>query len=68
VSRDLGLSADRTNPNGGAIALGHPVGAAGVIILVKALHELKRTGGRRALCTMRIAGGQGIGLAIEAIS
>jgi acetyl-CoA C-acetyltransferase len=68
VSRDLGLSADRTNPNGGAIALGHPVGATGVIIPVKALHELKRTGGRRALCTMCIGGGQGIALAIEAIS
>ncbi|TXI19720.1 MAG: acetyl-CoA C-acyltransferase, partial [Ottowia sp.] len=51
VSKDLGLPADRTNPNGGAIALGHPVGATGVIILVKALYELKRTGGQRALCT-----------------
>jgi acetyl-CoA C-acetyltransferase len=67
VSKDLGLPAERTNPNGGAIALGHPVGATGVIILVKALYELKRTGGKRALCTMCIGGGQGIALAIEAL-
>jgi acetyl-CoA C-acetyltransferase len=67
VSKDLGLPADRTNPNGGAIALGHPVGATGVIILVKALYELKRTGGKRALCTMCIGGGQGIALSIEAL-
>jgi acetyl-CoA C-acetyltransferase len=67
VSKDLGLPSERTNPNGGAIALGHPVGASGVIILVKALYELQRTGGRRALCTMCIGGGQGIALAIEAI-
>jgi acetyl-CoA C-acetyltransferase len=67
VSRDLGFDPARTNPNGGAIALGHPVGATGAIILVKALYELQRTGGRRALCTMCIGGGQGIALAIEAL-
>jgi acetyl-CoA C-acetyltransferase len=67
VSRELGLSDARTNPNGGAIALGHPVGATGAIILVKAMYELQRTGGRRALCTMCIGGGQGIALAIEAM-
>ena len=66
VIKDLGLPEDRTNPNGGAIALGHPVGATGAIILVKALYELQRIGGRRALCTMCIGGGQGIALAIEA--
>ena len=65
VSRELGFDGERTNPNGGAIALGHPVGATGAIVLVKALHELERTGGRRALCTMCIGGGQGIALAIE---
>ena len=55
------------NPNGGAIALGHPVGATGAILTVKALYELTRTGGRRAIVTMCIGGGQGIALAIERI-
>ena len=55
------------NPNGGAIALGHPVGATGAIITIKALYELARTGGKRALITMCIGGGQGIALAIEAL-
>ncbi len=67
VAKELGLSDSRTNPNGGAIALGHPVGATGAIILVKAMYELQRTGGKRALCTMCIGGGQGIALAIEAV-
>ncbi|MCE6960903.1 acetyl-CoA C-acyltransferase family protein [Cereibacter sphaeroides] len=67
VSRNLGLDPVRVNPNGGAIALGHPVGASGAIITVKALHELHRTGGRRALVTMCIGGGQGIALALERI-
>ena len=53
--------------SGGAIALGHPVGATGAILTVKALHELERTGGRYALVTMCIGGGQGIALAIERI-
>ena len=65
VTQELGLDPARVNPNGGAIALGHPVGATGAIITVKALHELERTGGRRALITMCIGGGQGIALAIE---
>lgn len=65
VSRELGLDPAKVNPNGGAIALGHPVGATGAIITVKALYELERTGGRRALITMCIGGGQGIALAIE---
>ncbi|ROU01220.1 acetyl-CoA C-acyltransferase family protein [Histidinibacterium lentulum] len=65
VSRALGLDPARVNPNGGAIALGHPVGATGAILTVKALHELARTGGRRALVTMCIGGGQGIALALE---
>ncbi|SIO12690.1 acetyl-CoA C-acyltransferase family protein [Vannielia litorea] len=67
VNRGLGLDGTRVNPNGGAIALGHPVGATGAIITVKALYELERTGGKRALITMCIGGGQGIALAIEAI-
>ena len=65
VSQALGLDPARVNPNGGAIALGHPVGATGAILTVKALHELERSGGRRALVTMCIGGGQGIALAIE---
>ena len=65
VSKELGLDPAKVNPNGGAIALGHPVGATGAIITVKALHELERTGGRLALITMCIGGGQGIALAIE---
>jgi acetyl-CoA C-acetyltransferase len=65
VNRALGLDPARVNPNGGAIALGHPVGATGAILCVKALHELERTGGRRALVTMCIGGGQGIALAFE---
>jgi acetyl-CoA C-acetyltransferase len=65
VSRELGFSADRVNPNGGAIALGHPVGATGAIITIKAMYELHRTGGRYGLVTMCIGGGQGIALAIE---
>lgn len=65
VSRELGLDPQRVNPNGGAIALGHPVGATGAILVVKALYELSRSGGRRALVTMCIGGGQGIALALE---
>jgi acetyl-CoA C-acetyltransferase len=60
VSKELGLDASKVNPNGGAIALGHPIGASGTILVVKALYELQRTGGRYALCTMCIGGGQGI--------
>jgi acetyl-CoA C-acetyltransferase len=67
VSKALGLDPARVNPNGGAIALGHPVGATGAILIVKALYELERTGGRRALCTMCIGGGQGIAIAFERV-
>ena len=67
VSRELGFDPARVNPNGGAIALGHPVGATGAIITVKAMYELDRIGGKRALITMCIGGGQGIALAIERI-
>jgi acetyl-CoA C-acetyltransferase len=68
VSRGLGLDPAKVNPNGGAIALGHPVGATGAIITIKALYELERIGGRRALITMCIGGGQGIALAIERLA
>lgn len=67
VNKGLGLDPAKVNPNGGAIALGHPVGATGAIITVKAMYELERTGGKRALITMCIGGGQGIALAIERI-
>jgi len=67
VSQELGFDPAIVNPNGGAIALGHPVGATGAIITVKAMFELERTGGKRALITMCIGGGQGIALAIERI-
>lgn len=65
VNRGLGLDPDKVNPNGGAIALGHPVGATGAILVVKALYELERIGGTKALITMCIGGGQGIAVAIE---
>ncbi|MDO6727194.1 acetyl-CoA C-acyltransferase family protein [Cognatishimia sp. 1_MG-2023] len=65
VNQELGLDPAKVNPNGGAIALGHPVGATGCIITLKALYELERIGGKRALITMCIGGGQGIALAIE---
>lgn len=67
VNRGLGLDTGKVNPNGGAIALGHPVGATGAIITVKAMYELERIGGSKALITMCIGGGQGIALAIERI-
>ncbi|WP_195821085.1 acetyl-CoA C-acyltransferase family protein [Roseobacter sp. MH60115] len=65
VSKNLGFDPAKVNPNGGAIALGHPVGATGAIITVKALYELERIQGSKALITMCIGGGQGIALAIE---
>jgi acetyl-CoA C-acetyltransferase len=68
VMRDLGLSEDRTNPNGSGISLGHPIGATGAILTVKALHELERIDGRYALVTMCIGGGQGIAAVFERMS
>ena len=67
VSQSLGFDSAKTNPNGGAIALGHPVGATGSIITVKALYELQRINGRYALVTMCIGGGQGIAAVFERI-
>jgi acetyl-CoA C-acetyltransferase len=65
VCRELKLPEDRTNPNGSGISLGHPIGATGCILTVKALYELARTGGKRALVTMCIGGGQGIAAIFE---
>ena len=67
-TKGLGLDPAKVNPNGGAIALGHPIGATGAILTIKALYELERTGGRRGLVTMCIGGGQGIALAIERLA
>jgi acetyl-CoA C-acetyltransferase len=65
VTRDLGLDPAKVNPNGGAVALGHPIGATGAILTVKALYELERTQKRYALVTMCIGGGQGIAAIFE---
>jgi acetyl-CoA C-acetyltransferase len=65
VAKDLGFDPKKTNPNGGAVALGHPVGATGCLISVKALYELQRIGGKYALVTMCIGGGQGIAAIYE---
>jgi acetyl-CoA C-acetyltransferase len=67
VCGDLGFPPEKTNPNGSGISLGHPLGATGAILTVKALHELRRIGGRYALVTMCIGGGQGIAAIFEAI-
>ena len=68
VTRELGLDPAIVNPNGGAIALGHPVGATGAIITTKCLYELRRRGGRYGLITMCIGGGQGIAVVVENIA
>jgi acetyl-CoA C-acetyltransferase len=65
VAKQLDFPDERTNPNGGAIALGHPVGATGAIIMVKLLYELQRIDGRYGLATMCIGGGQGIAVIVE---
>jgi len=65
VAKDLGFDSKKVNPNGGAVALGHPVGATGCLISVKALYELQRIGGKYALVTMCIGGGQGIAAIYE---
>jgi len=67
VIRDLDLPMDRTNPNGSGISLGHPIGATGCILKVKALYELRRIGGKYALVSMCIGGGQGIAAIFEAM-
>ena len=65
VIRELGLPPEKTNPNGSGVSLGHPIGATGTILAVKALYELRRTGGRYGLVTMCIGGGQGIAAIFE---
>ena len=67
VNKELGLDPKKVNPNGGAIALGHPIGATGCLLTVKAVYELERTNGRYALITMCIGGGQGIAAIIERV-
>jgi acetyl-CoA acetyltransferase len=69
VLRDLGLKDDdvRVNPNGGAIALGHPLGASGARLVTTAVNQLHKTNGRYALCTMCIGVGQGIALIVERV-
>ena len=65
VSKSLGFDPDKTNPNGGAIARGHPVGATGAILTVKTVYELKRINKRYGLITLCIGGGQGIAAVVE---
>jgi acetyl-CoA C-acetyltransferase len=65
VARALELDMEKTNPNGGAIALGHPIGCSGAFLATKAVYELQRIGGRYALVTMCIGGGQGIAAVFE---
>jgi acetyl-CoA C-acetyltransferase len=67
VVRELGLPPAKTNPNGSGVSLGHPIGATGTILVVKAMYELRRTGGRYALVTMCIGGGQGIAAIFERV-
>lgn len=67
VSQALRLDPKKVNPNGGAIALGHPIGATGTIIALKLVHELHRTSGKFGIATMCIGGGQGIAMAVEAV-
>lgn len=66
-STALGLPEERTNPNGGAIALGHPVGATGTVLIVKLMHELERAGGRYGIASLCIGGGQGIASLVERV-
>lgn len=68
VNKELGFDTAKVNPNGGAIALGHPIGATGAIITIKALNELDRIDGKFGLVTMCIGGGQGIALAVERLN
>lgn len=68
VAKELGFDPAKTNPNGSGISLGHPIGATGAILTIKAAYELHRTGGRYALITMCIGGGQGIAMVIEAVA
>jgi acetyl-CoA C-acetyltransferase len=66
VVRDLGFDESKVNVNGGAIAIGHPIGASGARILTTLLHELQRSGGKKGLATLCVGGGMGVALAVEA--
>jgi len=68
VSAQLGLAPERVNPNGGAIALGHPIGASGAIITTKLVYDMARRGAKIGAATMCIGGGQGIALILENLS
>ena len=65
VNRDMGWDTDKVNVNGGAIAIGHPIGASGCRVLVTLLHEMKRSDSKKGLATLCIGGGQGVALAVE---
>ena len=65
VAKDLSLDPERVNVNGGAIAIGHPIGASGARVLITLLHELKRRGAKKGLATLCIGGGMGIALTVE---
>jgi len=65
VNKGMGWDTDKVNVNGGAIALGHPIGASGARILVSLLHEMKRQSAKKGLATLCIGGGQGVALCVE---
>ncbi|HTO81360.1 MAG TPA: acetyl-CoA C-acetyltransferase, partial [Methylomirabilota bacterium] len=67
VVRELGLDPDKVNVNGGAIAIGHPIGASGARILTTLLHEMSRSGAKKGLATLCVGGGMGVALAVEGI-
>ncbi|HTX49762.1 MAG TPA: acetyl-CoA C-acetyltransferase, partial [Caulobacteraceae bacterium] len=67
VVRELGFDEARVNVNGGAIAIGHPIGASGARILTTLLHELRRSGGKKGLATLCVGGGMGVAMAVEAM-
>ena len=67
VCKDLGFDRAKVNVNGGAIALGHPIGASGARVLVTLLHELQKTGGKKGLATLCIGGGMGIAMCVERV-
>jgi acetyl-CoA C-acetyltransferase len=66
VNKDMGWDPAKVNVNGGAIAIGHPIGASGNRVLVTLLHEMKRSGAKKGLATLCIGGGMGVALAVEA--
>jgi acetyl-CoA C-acetyltransferase len=68
VAKELGFDAEKVNPNGSGVSIGHPVGATGCMLTIKCAYELKRTGGRYGLITMCIGGGQGIAMIIERVA